>query len=74
MYKPKETAINSPYPDYECRDSYFKHYHDKGGVVLTYDDQGRIREMRNRYGDQQYFNQFEENDNGKTCDYDRDSF
>ena len=57
----------SPYPDFECEDPYARHYHNKGGVIVAYDNQGRIREMKNAYGDFVYFTQFEQNEND-ICD------
>lgn len=54
---------HSPYPDFECEDPYARHYHNKGGVIVAYDNQGRIREMKSAYGDFVYSSQFEQKEN-----------
>lgn len=66
----KTQRINSPYPDLECEDPYERHYHNKGGVIIAYDSQGRIKEVKNAYdfkayGDLKYAAVFEENSDGK---------
>ncbi len=57
-------------PTFEARTTsgsgnrYEKHMHDKGGVIVTYDSQGRVLSMQNRYSPHQLSNFSEVNNHG----------